>query len=545
MGIAAASSPSRTGSASAGLFVRRSSGLVRDLGLADALGVNAGAQSIGGAFAFFGLLLLLFPGVNILLMLVVGGLLIAPLAWVYSQLAVAMPRSGGDYVFLSRVFHPVVGTSAGTMHLFIWWSGLAALGSFWAHAFLPFTFGTLANVFHASALMTLARDSATRDGAFVATTVIFAIAALVTLGGTKRAARVSFWSVIAGLTAIALIIVELLVHSVGQTQASLDRASGAVGTYGRILALASAHGWHAGHTVSGTLSALPYAFLIFAGFWYTAFVAGEVRRPSRTHLVSTLVTIAGSVLVLVLAWVGLQHAAGSRFTEAAYFLAGHAPAVYAKLIPVGASPQALAVLLAAPVTRLVIAIGFLGWLLPVPIVFFMGMSRALFALSFDRVLPRSVAAVTNRRHIPGVALLVNIVISEAFLALIVYAQGIAQAFRNANLVALVLSTATCLAVIALPFRRPDLYSASPKLIRGTWLGVPPIVVVAGIGAAFCGCGVYLALTKGQYSGGYTTISVVSLAVMLLAGVVLYMGSRYLRRRQGIDIALAMRELPPE
>ncbi len=83
------------------------------------MGSIRGAQSIGGAFAFFGLLLLLFPGVNILLMLVIGGALIALLAWVYSQLAVAMPRSGGDDVFLSRVFHPVVGVSAGAMHLFI------------------------------------------------------------------------------------------------------------------------------------------------------------------------------------------------------------------------------------------------------------------------------------------------------------------------------------------------------------------------------------------------------------------------------------------
>jgi hypothetical protein len=88
-------------------------------------------------------------------------------------------------------------------------------------------------------------------------------------------------------------------------------------------------------------------------------------------------------------------------------------------------------------------------------------------------------------------------------------------------------------------------STPPRLIRGAWFGLPPIVIVGAIGAAFCGAGVYLALTKGQYSGGYTAVSVASLAVMLSAGPLLYLGSRYLRRRQGIDIALAMRELPPE
>jgi basic amino acid/polyamine antiporter, APA family len=528
-----------------GLFVRRSTGFVREIGFSSAFGVNAGAQSIGGAFAFFGLLLLLFPGVNILLMLVIGGLLIAPLAWVYSQLAVTMPRSGGDYVFLSRVFHPVAGVTAGTLHLFIWWSGLAALGAFWARAFLPFTFGTLATVFHAPSLASLASDVATRNGTFVATTTILVAAALVTLGGTKLAARVAFWSVLAGVISIVLVLVELFIHSAGDLQRAVDHASGAIGTPGRIVAEARAHGWGPGHTVSATLAALPYAFLIFAGYWYTAFVAGEVRRPGRTQIVSTLVTIAASVLLLALAWVGVERAAGARFAEAAYFLAGRAPAVYAKLTPVGVSPHGLAVLLADPVTRLVIAVGFLGWLLPVPIVFLMGMSRTLFALSFDRVLPRSVASVTSRRHTPAVALLINVVISEAFLALIVYEQGFAQAFRNANLLALALSTVACLAVIALPFRRRGLYAAAPKLIRGAWLGVPPIVVIAAVGGVFCGAGVYLALTKGQYSGGYTAVSVASLAAVVLAGPMLYLGSRYLRRREGIDIALAMRELPPE
>ncbi len=527
------------------MFVRRSTGLVRDIGLAHAFGVNAGAQSIGGAFAFFGLLLLLFPGVNILLMLVVGGLLLAPLAWVYSQLAVAMPRSGGDYVFASRVFHPVAGVSAGTMHLFIWWSGLAALGSFWARAFLPFTFGTLATVFHAPVLTTVATDAATRNGAFIATTTMIAIAALVTLGGTRLAARVAFWSVSAGVISIILIVVELLVHSVGDVQRAVDHASGAVGTYTRIISQAKATGWHSGHTVSATVSALPYAFLIFAGYWYTAFVAGEVQRPARTHLHSTLATITISVLALAAVWTALGRAGGRQFIEAAYFLAAHAPAAYAKLTPVGVSPHGLAVLLADPVSKVIIAVAFLGWLLPVPIVFLMGMSRVLFALSFDRVLPATLASVTSRRHTPAVALLVNVAISEAFLALIVYDQGVAQAFRNANLVALALSALACLAVIVLPFRRRDLFAASPHLIRGAWLGVPPIVFVAGIGAAFCGTAVYLALTKGQYSGGYTTVSVISLAVMLLAGPVLYLGSRYVRGRRGVDIALVMRELPPE
>jgi hypothetical protein len=50
---------------------------------------------------------------------------------------------------------------------------------------------------------------------------------------------------------------------------------------------------------------------------------------------------------------------------------------------------------------------------------------------------------------------------------------------------------------------------------------------------------------GQHSGGYTAVSIISLAVMLLTGPVLYVAARYVRRRRGIDITSAMRELPRE
>lgn len=536
---------SSVAAADAGLFVRRSSGLVRDIGLLGALGVNAGAQSIGGALAFFGLVLMLFPGVNVLLMLVIGGALIAPLAWVYSQLAVTMPRSGGEYVYFARVLHPIAGTWAGTLHLFVWWSGLAALGAFWAKVFLPYVLVTLASVVHAPFLNTLANDVATQDGTFVATTIVLGIAGLAAVAGAKTAASVASGAVIAGVVSVALIIAELFLHSPSAIRHALDGAAGASGVYGQVIAAARAHGWHPGYTLSGTVAALPYAFLIFAGYWYTAFVAGEIKRPARTHLLATLVTLGGSVVLVALVWIGLQGHLGGHFSQAASFLQSHAPATYARLAPVGVSPQSVAALVSDPVTKVVIAIGFLGWLVCIPIVWLTGMSRVLFALSFDRLLPEWVAGVSRRRHSPLAAVLVNLVISELFLALIVYSQGFAQAFRNANLIALALSTVACVAVIVLPLRRRDLYDASPKVVKGSWLGVPVITLIAVVGGLFCATGTYLALTEGRYSGGYTTVSVISLVAMVCLGPLLYLASRYVRRKEGIDISLAMRSLPPE
>ena len=60
-----------------------------------------------------------------LLAVVIGTLTMAfTLLWVYSEFAAAMPRSGGDYVFVSRALHPFVGWlmsfSQGAWLIFFW-----------------------------------------------------------------------------------------------------------------------------------------------------------------------------------------------------------------------------------------------------------------------------------------------------------------------------------------------------------------------------------------------------------------------------------------
>src|SRR6476660_6963826 len=108
------------------LFVRNATGLVREVSKWDALIMN----TLGMNVALGAIFLLLqapgnFPGANMLLAIVIGTLVMAfTLLWVYSAFASAMPRSGGDYVFVSRTLHPVVGFlmswSQGMWLIFFW-----------------------------------------------------------------------------------------------------------------------------------------------------------------------------------------------------------------------------------------------------------------------------------------------------------------------------------------------------------------------------------------------------------------------------------------
>lgn len=121
-----------------GLYVRQSSGLVRDIGVSGAFGLNLGVLSVGGALGYFVIIMTLFPAANVFWSLLIGGVLITSLVWVYVQLATALPRSGGDYVYQARIFHPIVGAWIGVALLIDMWYTIGSAGSFYSATFIAF-----------------------------------------------------------------------------------------------------------------------------------------------------------------------------------------------------------------------------------------------------------------------------------------------------------------------------------------------------------------------------------------------------------------------
>jgi APA family basic amino acid/polyamine antiporter len=65
---------------------------------------------------------------NVLLVWALGGLLALCGAAVYGELGAMLPRAGGEYVYLSRAFHPGVGFVSGWVSLFVGFAAPVALG---------------------------------------------------------------------------------------------------------------------------------------------------------------------------------------------------------------------------------------------------------------------------------------------------------------------------------------------------------------------------------------------------------------------------------
>ncbi|MFA5948799.1 MAG: APC family permease [Hyphomicrobium sp.] len=65
----------------------------------------------------------------ILMLWVVGGLAALAGALAYAELAAALPRSGGEYVFLSRIYHPAIGFMAGWVSATVGFAAPVALAA--------------------------------------------------------------------------------------------------------------------------------------------------------------------------------------------------------------------------------------------------------------------------------------------------------------------------------------------------------------------------------------------------------------------------------
>ena len=65
----------------------------------------------------------------ILLLWALGGVVALCGALSYAELAAALPRSGGEYHFLSRIFHPALGLMAGIISVFVGFAAPIALGA--------------------------------------------------------------------------------------------------------------------------------------------------------------------------------------------------------------------------------------------------------------------------------------------------------------------------------------------------------------------------------------------------------------------------------
>src|SRR6476661_8527220 len=132
-----------------GLFTRQSSGLVRELGIPAATAIALASVAVVNTFINFsaGLTSFSHPDMILPLLLAAGIWFVGMFA--YRYLLQAIPRAGGEYVYVSRVISPVLGAIVGIGIAVAFTYILAANAQFTA-LFMPFTLTTLGDAFSSS-----------------------------------------------------------------------------------------------------------------------------------------------------------------------------------------------------------------------------------------------------------------------------------------------------------------------------------------------------------------------------------------------------------
>lgn len=528
-------------------LARPVSGLRREFGLWDTFVFNTLGYALGLVLAmtpfFAGSV---FPGRNVLVVLTIGTVLTVFNGLVYGSLAGAMPRSGGEYVYNSRVLHPAVGfvTNWG-----LTWSQLLGLAIYtqWCvtHA-VSVALGTMAYALDRPDLLGLAAWVERPWATFAVATALLGSVVAAQAAGMRFLRRLLNSFFILAMAGFVTILVLLVTNDHASFARAVDdffwRTQGTPGGYQAVIDAARASGWGTqSASWTGYLIALPLAYWMFIGFTYSVYIGGEVRDPDRTQRWAILGSLAVGYVLYMAVLGAYYHTVGSTFNDAAAYLesSGRSP------LPVSGVVNFFAGLLTRNVVlTLLIGAGFFLWHYLLLFVMFAVVVRNIFAWGLDEVLPRAVTRVGRRTRTPWVATMVAGATVLGLLALFCFTTLFTEVFNYIVLFSIAFWV-TSFAAMLLPYRRPDLAASGHPLLARRVLGVPVLTIGGLVNLVLFSLILYASFTLPAFSGPTGLRATVFVAAIYLSAVALYLVVRAYRRHHRRDLAPLLRYLSRE
>ena len=538
------------------LFVRKATGLVRSWSVMDAFVyalfsinlITLGLYSFSQMYYFKG---------GMVNALIISAIFIFFEVIVYAALISVMPRSGGDYVWQSRILGGAVGfILAVTGWWFILWLWVPLYGDMFRHIVLVPILGVLG-----------AKDIAlwfagTQNGAFTASMLTLVIVSIFITLGMKTYARIQKFSFYGGMLGLLIVIVLLLTGSPAAFKAGLESNAtsmfgAAPGVYDATVKLGTDAGAitpFSGGSLAVVFLVIPY--MVFFNLWpnWGATLYGEVRGATdfKRNVAGMgwalgITTLLGIILLFAIkktiGW-DFYVQAGGAWWNYAWGYSTAAPA-----LPVWPYPALLAAFLTSNkliqfVVVVLMSLWWFGWSGTV----FLSSTRVIFAAAFDRLLPESVAKIDERTGTPINALLLMVVPSIVVAYLFAYNIANFQSLTLCStLVIAVTFLGTTISAIVLPYTKPDLYKASP-IAQYNVFGIP-LITIAGV--IFGGFLIYLLYEwiidpNALYGIGLkNTSSIIYMLGNYVLAAVIYFGFKAYRKSKGIDLNKVQAEIPVE
>jgi amino acid transporter len=538
-----------TEAAGGGMFTRQATGLVRSVSPTSTLIFNvftAPAPFVLAISLFW--VLGAFPGANIYVALIAGYIAGILFSFAISTVTSAMPRSGGDYVFVSRILHPV----AGIVSSFCFTVGVlfsaAAITLFLVTAALAPSLTVIGLMSGSGTLTDWGTTLTSSHGwQFAVGTAFLVLAAALAAAGWKWSLRVqNVGFAIAGIGLLVTAIVVLVNGGDSFVSAFNDFARPITknpDSYSAIIASAQKAGVNVdqGSNFSNTWPAFGAVIGFSIYTFYSTHIAGEVRQATtwRTSWVMVGSAVINGITCVLLTAI-FFHGFGSQFFVAINGINGTdaypfaAPPFYVFLASIAGGSSFLAWILGISIVMTFFVVLWLQLIQPM---------RALFAYAFDGVLPLRIAYVSPRSRVPVVALGIVFVIILALYVWAVWGSNFFTVYATGVMVTAGALILMSISVIVFAHRRPQLWRSSvmSKRIAGI-----PLTTLAGIPALAVGIAVaYLYLRYPGLGLSNRGEALRNLAIVVVGAILVYAIADRVRGRQGLRLSQAASEIPPD
>ncbi len=531
------------------VFVRDATGLVKQISGADALGMALTQMGLLYAFNAVAFAEGFYPGANPVPVEFYGLLLVLPIAAMYTLLSIAIPRSGGDYVWVGRIFHPSIGFIANFAFTVLSISVVGAVAPWigqWSIAPMFYDLGILdKNPSYTAIANSLQSPSA----AFWISVVFIIIAGLIVLASSRLAARtVKYWAFLSIIVG-AIFVVTVLSAGSSTFAQNFNTLSGSNMTYNQIVALGQQNGAYNGVPPLFSSTSLSAGALLgglsFLGFNASAYFAGETKRNPRTQI---LAQMGGAIIfcvfqTVIIAVEYLGEGPSFANSMAALWVSGLPAYPYlAGVPPLGSGLAMFWTQNQVLIAIFTLSFGVTAMVMNVSI--FFTLSRNLFAWSFDRVAPSVFANINPRTRTPVYAISIMTVVGLLYAYISIFQYGLLSTlFTYGTAGTFMVFLIVAVAAIVYPYSRKDIFESTYPLSQKKLGGVPLVSIFGVLSVIVSLYTIYAILLPAIGNVGYVLLT--GIVPTFVLGAVIYTIAAAVRRRQGIDLNMLQKQIPPE
>jgi amino acid transporter len=505
------------------VFLREATGLSKNVSLFDAISINVTYMSVGPALSLVGYTMLALPtvaGVNLVYGSMIAALLAVPQMVVYTILSRRVSRTGGDYVWMSRSLGGFLGSTITLMGVTLEtmpYLALIALS-------VVFAIGSVGLSLGYSSMLGLALPGnlagANPFGQFLVASSVFSALIAVNILRPRLGFKLISAFYVIGLVGVALAIITMLTAGRPGVENYINGLNIPNTTYASLTNSYTGPSFN----LNTTLLMMPY-FALFTYPWFNAAPSVGSELKGRASAWNVPISLLAAFLVVTIPYAILYYVGGFAFTTAAlrnptlvndytfnfFTLAMGLSSNFAQSLIIG-----------------------LGWIvLTVAILAFgiITISRYMLAQSFDRFLPSKLAYV-GRYGSPVVAHLLDLGVTVVLIGLAAFLYGTLSSLYSAVMASMIYFAFVGIAAVIYGLRKEKGKSKFALVLAGI---LQTLVFV------------YLTYEFLEYPNiwGGNTLAYGYIAITFILGALIYAYRKATSGKEGFNVELAFKEIPPE